>query len=347
MFTEAFIKKVKNIAIFVIVYTLLFILFFSTLSYTLPFVLAFIIALWIKPITIFLNKRLKISLNISSLLSTIIIFTIILFIIVLIIFKISIEIRDILNNLPDINNIINISQVYINKYEQYFSQISPEYVNRFKDEIISLLSNAYSITVTILKTSVSFAIKLPKVFLIIFITLIGTYLFSIDLALMQSRFLSIFSDKTKDKVVMIWNEGNKMFSGYIKAYTFIVFLTFIETLIGFSILKIRYALSLSIISAICDLLPIIGIGIIYFSVALFYFFSKKYAICFSILLLYIIVTVLRQILEPKIVSSSLGLKPIAVLAAIFIGIMSHGFIGMLYLLFLLVFYKILNKSNVL
>lgn len=347
MFTEAFIKKVKNTTIFVIVYTILFTLFFSTLSYTLPFVLAFIIALWIKPITTFLNKRLKISLSLSSLLSTIMIFTIIFFIIILIIFKISIEIRDILNNLPDVNNIINVAQVYINKYEQYFSKISPEYINRFKDQILSLLSNAYSITVTILKKSFSFAIKLPKFFLIMFITLIGTYLFSIDLSLMQSRFLSIFSNKAKDKVVMVWNEVNKMFCGYIKAYTFIVFLTFLETLIGFSILKIRYALSLSIISAICDVLPIIGIGIIYFSVALFYFFSKKYAVCIGILLLYIIVTVLRQVLEPKIVSSSLGLKPITVLAAIFIGIMSHGFIGMLYLLFLLVFYKVLNKSNVL
>lgn len=279
--------------------------------------------------------------------STIIIFVTLIIIVIGIIFKISIEIKDILNNLPDINKIIDFFQVYINKYEDYFTKINPDYINRFKDELLNLLSNTYSVTVKILKTSISFAIKLPKVFLVIFITFIATYLFSIDLSYMQSKFLSIFSDKTKEKVIIIWHEANKMFSGYIKAYSFIVLLTFIETFIGFSILKIKYALSLSIISAICDVMPIIGIGIVYFLVGIFYFISKKYAICFGIFLLYIIVSILRQILEPKIVSSSLGLKPIAVLAAIFIGIMSYGFVGMIYLLFLLVFYKILNKSNVL
>ncbi|MCX7885126.1 MAG: sporulation integral membrane protein YtvI [Caloramator sp.] len=347
MFTEIFIKKIKNLAIFILIYTLIFVLFFSTLSYTLPFVLAFLIALWIKPLNKFLNKKLKLNLNLSSFLSTLIFFIILFFIITSIVFKISFEIRDILNNLPDMNKIINSAQVYITNYEHYFNNMNPDLTNKIKTELLSLLSNTYSIIVTILKTSISFAIKLPKVFLVMFITLIATYFFSTDLAYMQNRFLSIFSDKTKDKVIMIWNEGNKMLTGYIRAYSFIVFLTFIETYIGFSLIKIKYALSLSIISAICDLLPIIGIGIVYFAVGVFYFLSKKYIICIGILVLYLIVTILRQILEPKIVSASLGLKPIAVLASIFIGIMAYGFIGMIYFIFLIVFYKILNKSEVL
>lgn len=347
MFTESFITKLKNIAIFVLIYTLIFILFFSTLSYTLPFVLAFLIALWIKPLNKFLNKKIKLNLNLSSLLSTLLFFIIIFFIITSIVFKISLEIRDILNNLPDMNKIINFVQVYITKYEHYFNELNPELIDKFKTELLSLLSNTYSITVTILKTSISFAIKLPKALLVMFITLIATYFFSTDLANMQNKFLSIFSDKSKDKVVMIWNEANKMLTGYIRAYSFIVFLSFTETLIGFSILKIKYALSLSIISAICDVLPIIGIGVVYFAVGVFYFISKKYIISIGIIVLYLIVTILRQILEPKIVSASLGLKPIAVLAAIFIGIMAYGFIGMIYLLFLLVFYRILKKSEVL
>ncbi|SKA97492.1 sporulation integral membrane protein YtvI [Caloramator quimbayensis] len=347
MFTESFVKKIKNIAIFVLIYTLIFILFFSTLSYTLPFVLAFLIALWIKPLNKFLNKKLKLSLNFSSLLSTLLFFIIIFFIITTIVFKISLEIRDILNNLPDMNKIINFVQVYITNYEHYFNELNPELIDKFKTELLSLLSNTYSITVTILKTSISFAIKLPKALLVMFITLIATYFFSTDLAYMKNKFLSIFSDKSKDKVVMIWNEANKMFTGYIRAYSFIVFLSFTETLIGFSILNIKYALSLSIISAICDVLPIIGIGVVYFAVGIFYFLSKKYIICIGIIVLYLIVTILRQILEPKIVSASLGLKPIAVLAAIFIGIMAYGFLGMIYLLFLVVFYRILKKSEVL
>lgn len=347
MFNDAFTKKLKNVTIFVIVYTIIFILFFSTISYTLPFVLAFLIALWIKPLTIFFKKKLKLNIGLSSLLSTIIIFSVLFLILTAIIFKITTEIKDILNNLPDINKIAIYAQGYVSKLELYFNQIDPSIIDRLQTQITSLLSNTYLITVTILKKSISFAIKLPVLFMIIFITLLATYFFEKDLIDMENKFLSIFSEKTKEKVITIWNEGNRMFSGYIKAYSFVIFLTFIETLIGFSILKVKYALILSVISAILDILPILGIGLVYFITAFVYFITKNYVVAAGIIALYIVVTILRQIIEPKVVSSSLGLKPIGVLAAIFIGITAYGFVGMIYFLFLMVFYKIFVKADVL
>jgi len=111
---------------------------------------------------------------------------------------------------------------------------------------------------------------------------------------------------------------------------------------------VKYAVILSIIAAIFDILPILGIGGIYIPLALIYMFIQKdYFTSFGILIWYIVVTVVRQILEPKIVSSSLGIHPVAVLASIFIGLKVNGLSGMFFCIFLVVFYKVLKSVEVL
>ena len=124
-------------------------------------------------------------------------------------------------------------------------------------------------------------------------------------------------------------------------------ITFIETLIGFLILGIDYALILSFLAAFMDVLPIIGVSVVYIPLAIYHFLIGNTFIGIGILVLLVLVTVVRQILEPKLISTTLDIHPILTLAAIFIGIKVYGFIGMIYLITLIIFYKILEKSQVL
>jgi predicted PurR-regulated permease PerM len=98
---------------------------------------------------------------------------------------------------------------------------------------------------------------------------------------------------------------------------------------------------------VLDLLPVLGIPLVYIPLAIMNVLSKNYVTGFGILILYAIVFFVRQIIEPKIMSTSLGLNPLAVLAAIFIGIQAGGIIGMLFCMFLVVFYEIFRKVDVL
>ena len=346
MFTSEFIKKAKNVAIYLVIYTLLFVLLFSTLNYTMPFILAFLIALWIKPVTDFIKKEFKLGNSISSLISTILVYLFLMSIFTLIIYNIASEVKELINTLPDINTIINYGLSYFKAIKLYLNKIDPSIIDKIQGSISSFTTKASVFLGDALKKSISLAAKLPIFFVDVFITFIATYFISKDLNSMELKFISIFSDKAKQKVLTTVAESRRMFIGYIRAYSFVVFLTFIETLIGFIFLKIRFALLLSIISAILDVLPILGIGLVYFSIAIILLIEKHYFTAVSIIILYIVVSGLRQIIEPKVVSSSLGLSPLSVLAAIFIGIAADGFTGMLYLIFLLVFYKIFKNSSV-
>lgn len=57
--------------------------------------------------------------------------------------------------------------------------------------------------------------------------------------------------------------------------------------------------------------------------------NKDYSVGFSILGLYIVTIVVRQILEPKIVSNKIGIHPLCTLIAMYTGFKFLGILGML------------------
>ncbi len=57
--------------------------------------------------------------------------------------------------------------------------------------------------------------------------------------------------------------------------------------------------------------------------------NKDFSLGFSILGLYIFVAVVRQIIEPKVVSNNIGIHPIFTLIAMYTGFKIMGVIGLL------------------
>ncbi|MBZ4662531.1 MAG: ytvI [Caloramator sp.] len=347
MFDKQFLIKLRNFAIFIVIYTLVFFLFFSTLSYTLPFVIGIIVSLISLPLVKFLKHKLKFKDSIASLISVLLVYIIFVLLLIGIFTKITYEIKQLVSSIPNVNTFIPYIQEYFDKLRLYYDAIDPAIVQKINDQITKFAYSSLDISLSILNKLLSIILKLPVIFLVLFVSLLSSYFFSKDMLNFRSSILNIFTPDGKKKFSLIIDELNKSLTGYIKAYSFIVTLSFVETYIGFSVLNIKYALILSIVSAIFDVLPILGIGAVYSLVALYYIITKKYIIAFGIIILYLIVTVVRQILEPKLVSASLGLHPVAVLAAIFIGIKAYGFVGMIYLIFLMVLYNILKKTKIL
>ncbi|SEF98471.1 sporulation integral membrane protein YtvI [Caloramator fervidus] len=346
MFNKDFILKLKRFFIFLLIYTLLFFTFFKTLPYTLPFVLAIIIALINKPFNKFLIKQFKLPVALSSIITTGITFSLIFYILSLIIIKIISEARTLLFKIPNVDTLYPYIQNIIINLERHVRNLDPFIIEKLQTNLNKIFSSAFNMLQTLLNTILSFAIKLPSVFLIIIITFIATYFLSKDITLYEMELTSIFNENGKKKFEEFISEAYKMLIGYIKSYSILVSLTFLESLIAFTSLKLSYAFLLSLVCALLDIFPILGVGLIYFSLVIYFVIMKKYYMAIAVIIIYIIITIIRQIVEPKLVSSNLGLNPIMVLASIYIGVKAYGFLGMLYLIFLMVFYNILKKIQV-
>jgi sporulation integral membrane protein YtvI len=346
------LEKLNRLALFFVLYSMVFIAFFKTLPYTLPFVLAIIIALLLKRPTIFLIKNLKLNNTLAALLTTIIFFTVIITLLLFSIAALSSEIFQLTKHIS--NYFTSMEQNPYELFDQlkkYYNNLDPYIISNIERSFGGTISKVASTTLTlgtkIVGILVSFVSSVPYIAMVIIFTLIATYFFTKNISEGKKNILENIVPLNLSRINYIISESKKMLGSYIVSYMIIILITFGITLIGFLILRVNYAFLLSLLCAILDFLPVLGMPIVYIPLAIIYFIGKNYFTGVGLLILYALVFIVRQIVEPRIVSSSLGLNPVAVLAAIFIGLQANGVSGMFFCMFLVVSYSILKKVKVL
>jgi len=100
-------------------------------------------------------------------------------------------------------------------------------------------------------------------------------------------------------------------------------------LIGLLILRIDYAITIALIAGIVDILPYLGTGIIFVPWIIYMAISGNIGLAIGLGVLYLVVLVQRQIMEPKILSSNIGMDPLATLISLFVGFKLIGFLGLI------------------
>ncbi len=349
---EAYIKKGERTAVFFLIYSIVFYLFFNTLKYTLPFVLGILFALVCRKPAYYLTVTFKMKPWLASLLSSIVFF--ILFIGVIFLFGTAIinetvrltsfipnYISDLTNsiydNLTKLNDtlIIDIDSNILSSLESYLS-----------DATASIVTTTVNFSTLIIQKLFAILSSVPYIAMVIIFTLLSTYYITFNLTSPSSKNLLKAAGSKANRTIEIALEMKRMIFNFSLSYLLIVFITFLATLIGFTILKVPYAFLLSLLCGIFDIMPILGMAIVYLPLAAINLLQGNYFTGVTILILWIVVMIVRQIIEPKIMSTTLGLNPLAVLAAIFIGIEAGGVLGMIFFMFLVVFYTVLNELKV-
>lgn len=192
-----------------------------------------------------------------------------------------------------------------------------------KDALTTLSSKLTSAAGSIL-------VKLPHFFFVLIIFLMAAFYLCADFERV-SRYLS--SLMPMSAVRKLGKMKRLVFSTtlrYLRAYFILLVITFGELLVAFFILRIEYALTLALIIALLDALPAIGVGTVLIPWALISFMLGNWQRGIALIVIYIIVTVVRQIAEPHVVGAQLGLHPLASLVAVYVGYKLAGIWGLLF-----------------
>lgn len=137
-----------------------------------------------------------------------------------------------------------------------------------------------------------------------------------------------------------------------KAYSIIIGITFTEMVIGLFVLKLfkiytgDYIFAIALVTAIVDILPVLGTGTILVPWAIWSFCTGNISMGIGLLVIYAVIGIVRQIVEPKLVAAQLGLPPYLTLAAMFIGTQLFGFVGLFLLPMTLMLLKVLNDDGI-
>ena len=113
---------------------------------------------------------------------------------------------------------------------------------------------------------------------------------------------------------------------YLKAYALIMLITFTEMAVGLSILGVNGAIPIAAFTAVVDVLPVLGTGGIVIPWGLFNLVRGNLFLGFGLLVLYVVITFIRQAVEPRLVGQQIGLHPIVVLC-MYAGLKLFGVVG--------------------
>ena len=357
---SSFVKKYDKIIIYFVIYTIVFVTFVKTLPYTIPYVLALIIASIITPIIKLLAKwtKQKIGNNVLILFSMLIFYGIIGTLLT----YFTIQVIDqstllVTNAIEYVNtNYESIAKWVQSQYEWLISNIQnidPGIIESGRTMLGTMLNSLKDVLVSIGSAIGGFALSLigqvPTFFLIVIFTVVCSFFFTkMFLKTPDVMYKYLPTSKNEDKrLKYIIGEGKNMVIRYGLSYLLVILITGAISTVGYMLMGIPYALVLGVITAFLDLMPVLGVSAAYLPLAIYYLAIGNYTIPVGLGILYIIVAVGRNIWEPRIVASSLDMNPIITIMAIFIGLKINGIIGMFYLMFMAVGYKVLQKVQVL
>lgn len=318
----------------------------------LPFVIGFAIAYILKPLIVKFSNKLKISRNLSAGIILTIFYLTVGAAITLLILKIAIYIKDLVLTLPNIytNSIEPAVYDLFYKGDTIIQNLDPELVDSLREIVLSLtqslgsaLTNLSTKLVIIVSSAVS---SVPGFLVFILFLVISSYFLAID----YSRITSFMTRQIPNNVLEIIYQIKECISTtvfkFLKAYVVLITLTFIEMLIGLKILGVSNVVLIASITAIVDVLPILGTGSVLVPWALFEIIIRRnFMLGLGIILLYILITVIRNIVEPKLVGKEIGLEPVLVLACMYLGLKVIGIMGMFILPLVLIVLIDLNKTG--
>jgi len=131
----------------------------------------------------------------------------------------------------------------------------------------------------------------------------------------------------------------------LKGYLLLMLLTFTEVFLGLTVIGVKNAFAVAFITAVVDILPVFGTGVILVPWGIYNLFVGRIARGVGILIIYAICAVVRYFAEPKIIGKKVGLSPLVSLVAMFVGLKFFGVAGLIALPFIISIIFILNKNG--
>jgi sporulation integral membrane protein YtvI len=234
-------------------------------------------------------------------------------------------------------------------YENLVASIDPAHAAQAESIGNNILGNLASWVASLSRSLVGYAQRLalstPKFFISLIFCIVSTVFLSMDYPNITYFFLGQFPEKSQQTILEAKNYLLKTIGGMLKSYGLIMFITFCELNIGLRIIGVEDATVLSLIIAIFDILPALGTGGIMIPWVIIELVQGNVMLGVKLLLLYAVITVVRNILEPKIVGESIGLHPVLLLISIYVGGTILGPMGIIIMPFTLIVIKKLNDAG--
>lgn len=369
-------KKIINIVYYAIVLGLTYLFLKYCFSMFLPFMVAFFIAIIVQRPTNFLTRKTKIKNGITATILVLLVYLIVVALISLIGVKLVDGIKSLIafiqGKLTDIPTLIeNIKNWSLNtigflpdsleekatkSMVPFFDALKEKSATEIAGFIMDKASNGEKFSLSSLSTPLSglwsTAKQIPSAFVAVMITIVSSCFMAVDYDRLVKFIKGQISPENEKKLSATKRIVLKSLGKLIKSYILIICITGIEIFIGLNFLtligiyKDGNIIALSLIIAVLDILPVIGTGTFMVPWAIYSLITGKLGLAIGLFVVYAIIYIVRQIIEPKIVGGTVDLPPFVTLMGMYIGSQLFGVIGIFLVPILIIIIKLLNDEGI-
>ncbi len=366
------IEKKKNFiinAIYVAILIALFYLFFKyALGTVFPLICALAIAMFLQKPVNFICKKLPLKRGIVSAVSVLFMFALVIGVLALLVIWIGSEFkgffRYIMVQLEDIPALIDNIKGYLANMLAFLPEKVETAIMTFVNEKFDTLLNSpkplpeevtsfdFSMLSTPLAGIWNTAKQIPTTLVSIIVAVVACCFMTADFNSVKNLILGLFHPETRTKIVRAKRLLFPSLAKMVKAYALIITITFSELSLGLFILKLMgiydsgYIFVIAALTAVIDIVPVLGTGTVLIPWAFYNLVTGNYSLAIGLVVLYACITVIRQVIEPKLVADQLGIPAFLSIVSMFIGSQIFGVIGIFILPITIVMLKLLNDEGI-
>lgn len=301
------------------------------ISYAAPFILAWIIASGLQIIVKWLHEKLQMKRGIATMLSMVTVLSGISWGISAIGRKFLVQANHLYQRIPLYREEIfetfnNISD----KTKHIFSTLPFNSAISLEKTVDQLLQNVTSFLGSFVsKGSINVVSKLPNIFFLIIIMLLSIFFMTRDYIVIQKFMAAQIPEGMREKSKIFKDDLITALGGYVRTQLILMCITMSICLIGFLLLGVNSAILLAALIGVVDALPIFGSGLFLIPWAIYNLILGKYSLAIGLASIYGLIVIVRQVVEPRVLSNQIGVYTLVTIMAMYIGLRMIGVLGLI------------------
>lgn len=340
-----------NFLYFAIILGIIILLARYALGVLMPFFIAFLVSLLLKPAVSFFQDKLKLPRGVSGVALVVLFYALVVLLLIVIGIQLFSAAKSFFLTLPALytDTVMPWLNHAFDSLQEFAGHLDPEAAIAFNvvsDNITKSIGDAIvNVSKQVVSWVTSSTLKAPRLLLNLLIMIISTLFLTVDFPKIHAFVMRQFSERWRTLLHNARVQLGRTLWSYLRSYAMILVITFSEIFIGLSLIGVKNAAGIAVAIAIFDILPVVGSGLILLPWTIYTLMSGNLAMGIGLAVLYVVVIVVRQIMEPKIVGDRVGLHPIVTLLSMVLGTYLFGGIGLLGLPITVALIHALNKEG--
>lgn len=320
---------------------IVYLVFKYAIFVVMPFLLGFAVAALINPIVRFLSRRYDLKRRPAGIMLLLLFYATIGMLITIGVVRLTVFFGEVSGELPDLyrdrlepalNKLFGYINSFVDRLYAIFggeSQVLSERLGGIFTSIKSSLGDTISdISVKALTRLSSAAAAIPGIIIELLFAVISSFFFTVDYENILSLAKRLLPKRTVDLLCRLRGRVFKVAGKYLRSYALILLITFGELSLGLVLLGVDNAVLIAFCIALFDILPVAGTGGIMIPWAIFSLIGGDWGFAVGLVVIWAVITIVRNIIEPKIVGRQVGLHPLLALIAMFVGTKLFGIVGL-------------------